>query len=193
MEQVRSFIAIELPGEVQAEFGRLQSALQAAGPFPVKWVDPHGIHLTLKFLGNIAAGRTGEIIDTIKEATRGIPPFRLEVGTPGVFPGVGRTRVAWVGLRGDTDSLARLQQLIETSLGRLGFTREKRAFTAHLTLARVRDQASAEEQRRFGQAFIQARLSRDFIINVYSINLMKSQLTRERAVYSRMGTVALVK
>ena len=145
----------------------------------------------MKFLGNIAASRIGDIAKAIEEAAAGVPPFRLEAGELGVFPNIRRPQVAWVGLQGKVDRLARLQQRIEASLSRLGFARETRAFTPHLTLARVRDWASAEERQRFGEAFLQADLTADCVIEVAELNLMKSQLTREGAIYSRLGTIEL--
>jgi len=193
MERIRSFVAIELPDELKQEFGRLQARLKAVGPLPVKWVDPYSIHLTLKFLGDVDTSRIGDIVKAIEEAARGINPFPLEVGNPGVFPSVRRTQVAWLGLQGDTDSLARLQQGIEVSLSRLGFSRETRPFTPHLTLARLRDRASPDERQRFGEAFVQANITAVCLIKVDSIHLMKSQLTRNGAIYSRLGTVPLNK
>lgn len=193
MEYIRSFIAIEIPDEMQEELVQLQSRLQIAGQPPVKWVDPLGIHLTLKFLGNIAASRVAEILGALETAAESVPPFRLEAGECGVFPNVRKTQVAWLGLRGDVEMLAQLQQRIDLAMSRLGFARETRAFRPHLTLARVRDRATAEERLRFGQAFLQAKLSLNSIIMADRIHLIKSQLTREGAFYSRLGDVELKK
>ena len=76
MEQVRSFIAIELPDELKAGLAQLEAQLKLGTPPSVKWVDPYSIHLTLKFLGNIAVDRISEITMAIEEAARGISPFR---------------------------------------------------------------------------------------------------------------------
>jgi len=189
MEQIRSFIAIELPDELRLGLGRLQASLKnQAG---VKWVDPSGIHLTLKFLGGVDADRLGGITQAMEEAAAGISPFRLEVNGLGVFPSPRQVRVAWVGLRGDIDSLLRLQQRLETSLSRLGFTPESRPFTPHLTLARVRDGVSSETRGGFGQAFIGATLDMECTIEVGAIALMRSQLSRQGAIYSRISLVSL--
>lgn len=191
MEPIRSFVAIELPGVLKRALGELAARLKAAGSWPVKWVDPEGVHLTLKFLGNIETGRVGEIVDALELATAGVPPFRLQVGELGVFPNVRRCQVAWVGLKGDLDTLGNLQQRIETHLSQLGFPRENRSFTPHLTLARVRDQALPGERQQFGEVFVRASLDTDFQINVDEIVLMRSQLTRAGAIYSRLGTIKL--
>jgi 2'-5' RNA ligase len=193
MEQVRSFIAIELPDELKAGLTQLQSRLKLGEQSWVKWVDSHSIHLTLKFLGSIAVGRIDEITKAIEEAAQGIPPFHLEVKDLGVFPNLRRVQVAWVGISGEIDKLNQLQQRIESNLARLGFAPESRPFTPHLTLARLRAQASPNERQRFGQLIAGTEFGTAYSIKVDSINLMRSQLTREGAIYSRISSVRLNK
>ena len=155
IEPVRSFIAIELPQGLKQALGELMGRLQETEPWPVKWIAPEAVHLTLKFLGNIAPGRVGEIIKAVEMAAAGVPPFRLRFGGLGVFPNIRRCQVAWAGLEGDLDALDSLQQSIENQLSRLGFARENRAFTPHLTVARVRDRALSEERQRLGESYVQ--------------------------------------
>ncbi len=192
MEQIRSFVAIELPDELKLELNQLEARLKSGNQPWVKWVDPDGIHLTLKFLGSIAIDRTGEITGAIEEAARGTPPFHLEVKDLGVFPNLKRVQVAWVGISGEIDKLAQLQQHIESNLARLGFAPESRPFTAHLTLARLRNQASLDERQRFGQLIAGTRFEAG-AIKVDAISLIRSQLTREGAIYSRISSVGLKK
>jgi len=191
MEQVRSFIAIELPDELKLGLVKLQAQLKSGNPPPVKWVDPNGIHLTLKFLGNVPADRIGDITGAIEKAAQGIPPFHLEVKDLGVFPNLRRVQVAWVGISGEVDRLCQLQQRIESNLAPLGFAPESRPFTPHLTLARVRDRASSDERQRFGQLIANAKFEAAFAFEVEAISLMRSQLTREGAIYSRTSSVGL--
>ena len=191
MEQIRSFIAIELPDELKSELTRLEARLKSDKQPWVKWVNPHSIHLTLKFLGNIAVDRTGEITRAIENAVQGISPFHLEVKELGVFPNLRRVQVAWVGISGEVDKLSQLQKRIETNLTPLGFTPETRAFTPHLTLARLRDQTPLDERQRFGQLIANAKFDTACPIEVDAISLMRSQLTREGAIYSRISLVEL--
>jgi len=193
MEQVRSFIAIELPDELKEGLAQLEAQLKLGKPSSVKWVDPSSIHLTLKFLGNIAVDRISAITQAMEKATQGISPFHLEVTGLGVFPNLKRVQVAWVGIGGEIDKLGQIQQRIESSLAPLGFTAESRPFTPHLTLARLRDRASADERQRFGQLIAGTRFEAVYTIKVDSINLMRSQLTREGAIYSRLSSVGLEK
>lgn len=191
MEQVRCFIAIELTEEVKRGLKTIQAQLKSGGQFPVKWVDPYGIHLTLKFLGNVAEDRLGEITAAMEEASHGVSPFQLEVRELGVFPNPRRVQVAWVGVGGEVEKLGTLQQRLESGLEGLGFAPENRRFTPHLTLARVRDQASADERERFGQLIADTGFEAGYSLPVEAINLMRSQLTREGAIYSRLSSVEL--
>ena len=193
MEQIRSFIAIELPDELKLELTQLEARLKLGKQPWVKWVDPYSIHLTLKFLGSIAADRIGEITRAMEEAVQGIPPFHLEVKDLGVFPNLRRVQVAWVGIGGEVDKLGQLQQRIESNLVPLGFAPESRPFTPHLTLARLRDQAPLGERQRFGQLIASTKFEAAYTIEVDAINLMRSQLTREGAIYSRISSVRLKK
>ena len=192
MERVRSFIAIELPDELKAELGQLQARLKLGEQSWVKWVDPYSIHLTLKFLGNIAVDKIGEITRAMEEATQGISPFHLEVKELGCFPNLRRVQVAWVGMGGEVNKLSQVQQRIDTNLAPLGFATEERAFTPHLTLARLRDQASPDERQRFGKLIADTRFEAVHTVNVDAISLMKSQLTREGAIYSRISSIGLI-
>ncbi|MBA7627247.1 RNA 2',3'-cyclic phosphodiesterase [subsurface metagenome] len=193
MEQIRSFIAIELPDELKSELVQLEARLKSGGQFRVKWVDPNGIHLTLKFLGDIAADRVEEIVGAMEEAARGISTFQLKVKGLGVFPNPKRAQVAWVGLSGEVDKLAQLQKSVESKLVPLGFAPESRRFTPHLTLARLRNQVSPDERQRFGQLITGTAFEADCAIEVAAISLIRSQLTREGAIYTRINSARLEK
>jgi len=191
MEQVRSFIAIELPGELKLGLAQLQTKLESGRQPWVKWVDPNSIHLTLKFLGSVGIDRIDDITRAMEMAVRGISPFRLEVKELGAFPNLRRVQVVWVGVSGEINEVVRLQQQIESSLTPLGFAPEGRRFTPHLTLARLRDGASPDERQRFGQLITATRFETAYTIDVEAINLMRSQLSREGAIYSRISSVGL--
>jgi 2'-5' RNA ligase len=190
MEKIRAFIAVELPSFLKEELGRIESILKAGNTTPVKWVDFESIHLTLKFLGDIESSRVGEIIEGIKNACVGISPFELKIKGLGVFPNPARTRIAWVGLVDATDELSLLQRNIESEMEKLEYERETRKFSPHLTLARVRDQATPDERERFGNLVTATAFSSERI-TVNSVSLMKSHLTRQGALYTRLGSIRL--
>lgn len=134
---MRLFVAIELPVGLRETLRQVQESLRQAS-LPVRWVRPEGIHLTLKFLGEAAETRLGEIMETLEPAGRGVAPFRLEACGAVPFPDRGAPRLIWVEVRGDVDSLRRLAAAVDAATGRIGFPTERREFRAHLTLGRVR-------------------------------------------------------
>jgi 2'-5' RNA ligase len=191
VEQIRSFIAIELSGELKQSLARLQDRLKEGSRAPVRWVGPNSIHLTLKFLGNIDVSVTGDILKALEKAASGVPPFQLELSGLGVFPDPRRVQVVWAGMTGEVARLEKLHKSIEAGLKPLGFTAESRPFRPHLTLGRVRDRASHEEREDLGRLITNMPFDRGVKMNVGSLSLMKSQLTREGPIHSRIGTVEL--
>ncbi len=188
MEQIRCFIAIELPAELKLKLTQLEAQLKADNQPWVKWVRPDSIHLTLKFLGNIAVDMTAAITGAIEESARGIIPFHLRASELGVFPNLKRAQVAWVGMSGEVDKLSQLQERLESNLTPLGFTPESRSFTPHLTLARLSNRASLDDRQRFGKLIASTRFEAGDI-EVDAISLIRSQLTRGGAIYSRLSLV----
>ncbi len=190
MEEIRCFIAIELPDDIREGLGRLISRMNYKAP-GAKWVDPAGIHLTLKFLGSVDSARIVEITEAIREAATGIPRLALEVKGLGVFPNQNRIRVVWVGVEGDTDKLLQLQKQIETNVQILGFPPEEREFTPHLTLARVRENATPIERQELGQLIAATKIPPIGKFNAGSVSLMRSQLNPKGAIYTQIATVEL--
>jgi len=191
MEQIRAFIAIELSEELKASLARLQELIKLGSESYVKWVDPQGMHLTLKFLGNISVDKVSAISEAIAEVARSAAPFRLEFTEFGAFPNTKAPRVAWVGLGGDLESLLRLQRGIDQALIPLGFLPEARAFSPHLTLGRVRDQATPQERRRLGERMASLEVQGQPSLYVDRVSLMRSQLTSKGAIYSRLSAAEL--
>ncbi len=193
METIRAFIAIELPAELRQELARLQAMLKTHNQPRIKWVKPDGIHLTLKFLGNIPVSNIDRITQAMTDAATQITPFYLETEALGAFPNLKRVQVVWVGLGGETDKLKQLQQLIEINLTQLGFTAEQRPFKPHLTLARLGRDVSPGEHQRLGELIAGTDSKTGKRIKVDRINLIKSQLTREGAFYSIISSAGLLK
>ena len=144
-EQLRLFVACELPDEVRGALGRVQDDLRRLGADRLRWVRPEGIHITMKFLGAVEAERVGEIEGAL---TAAVQPFEHRLGFEklGNFGG-NRARVLWIGLDGDVKGLTELAGRIDAALEPLGFPRERRPFAAHVTLARVPDEVPASVRR----------------------------------------------
>ena len=191
MALIRAFIAVELPSGLKNELAELETQLKKASPPVVKWVDPNSIHVTLKFLGEVSEDSIEELMLAIEEAAQGILPFQFEVRGVGAFPNLERPQVLWTGVKGELDKIAQLQKRIESNTEQLGSPRESRAFSPHLTLGRVRDEAGPNERRRLGKLLADTTFTALHNIDVDAVNLMKSQLTPGGAIYSCIGSVKL--
>ncbi|MBN2075940.1 MAG: RNA 2',3'-cyclic phosphodiesterase [Dehalococcoidales bacterium] len=190
MDTIRAFIAVELSSEIKTEMDKIESILKSQSSTPAKWVNPESIHLTLKFLGDVPSDRITEILDAIKSGVNGIPSFQIQLTGLGVFPNPARTQVVWAGLSGKMDRLEQLQRNIEVEMEKLGFPREKRKFSPHLTLARVRNHATRDERKRLGDIVTGTPFTGG-IIRVDLVNLMQSRLTGQGALYTCLGSIRL--
>ena len=117
---IRTFIALELPPSVISMLGKVQEDLKLMG-LRAKWVRPENIHLTLKFIGNINPEDIDMIGGAMKDAVDDFTAIDLVAGEVGVFPGIKRPRVIWVGLGGQILSLFAMQRVLEDNLATLGF------------------------------------------------------------------------
>lgn len=132
---MRAFIAIDLPENLRAALGRKQAVLGAVCP-DARWSRQDAIHLTLKFLGEISDERAKQVTDALD----GLEPFKkfsIEVKNFGFFPNARRPQVFWAGLEAPS-ALEQLVARVEAAMKNLGFAREQRTFTPHLTLARFK-------------------------------------------------------
>jgi len=191
-EQIRTFIAIELDEEhnralddVQAQFKR-----ERVGRY-VRWVAPENIHLTLKFIGNADADKMPSVQRAIADACTGIAPFMLSIAGVGVFPNARRPNVIWVGMGGQVEIAARLAQKIEDACAALGFAREDRPFTPHLTLGRVKRDASTNDRRLIGEMIESVKVGALGELRVAHVSVMKSVLQPTGSVYTRLYAIGL--
>ena len=136
-QEIRSFIAIELPDEVKQFLKDLSNQCKKMGGH-VRWVRPSAMHLTLKFLGNVDPDLLDSVQNVLAPVFTECSSFSLQVSGVGAFPNLMKPRVVWVGLDDPTDTLVPLAKNVEQCLEPLGFKREKRGFSPHITLGRVK-------------------------------------------------------
>ena len=192
MEQIRTFIAIKLDETINAALADLQGQLKAKVPQgSVRWVKPEGIHLTLKFLGDVPANRIEDVKRALIQACAGFPAFSFSVGGLGCFPNPRRPRVVWVGVQEESGTLKRLQKAIEDGMEKLGFAPEGRRFHAHLTLGRTQRRASSGDVRRLGQLVSEAEIGPLGQMEARAVSLMKSDLKPTGAVYTQLAAAKL--
>ncbi len=138
-ESWRVFYAVELPTDVRARAAEHIARLRDAAPeVRAGWEREEKLHLTLKFLGEIATSRVAALSSAAELAAQSQQPFTCGIEHAGTFPERGQPRVLWLGVSDAPGNLTRLQQALENECARAGFAREERAFHPHLTLARVR-------------------------------------------------------
>ncbi|MBC7263082.1 MAG: RNA 2',3'-cyclic phosphodiesterase [Chloroflexi bacterium] len=192
MEQIRTFVAIELSDDLCAALRRMQATLKANKEAQIgRWVAPESIHLTLQFLGNVGLNRLAEIQAAIERGCTGHTPFDIELGGLGCFPNTRQPNVVWVGLAGDLESLQSLQHDVEQQLAALGFRPEDRPFKPHLTLARVRKDVSKAERAALGALVERTPCTESARMTVRQVSLMRSDLRPTGAVYTRLFAAEL--
>jgi 2'-5' RNA ligase len=184
---IRTFIAVEIPEKVISSIARVQEGIKNYG-FKIRWVRPESIHLTLKFLGNIEAADTENIGRAVFEASKEYTPLSLQAKGIGVFPGIKRPRVVWVGITGQLETLVRLQKTLDKNLEAIGFPKEKRPFKGHLTLGRIKKKIDTntfiEALDTFGN-FETETFTADRVV------LYKSELKASGAVYTKLMNARL--
>ena len=178
---IRTFIAVETSPEVRAAAAGLTDRLRRGWrASEVRWVPPENLHLTLRFLGETAESGVAPLTAALDGVTAGTPPCQLTLGPLGAFPDVRRPRVLWLGLKGaGTAALRSLQRRIEERLTGLGWEREGRPFSPHLTLGRVRPGRAAGP----GEGWTRAAVP-ELAFRVDEVVLMRSDLRPDGARYS---------
>ena len=189
MEAIRSFIAIEIPRELQLKLGDLQRELKQAEA-DIKWVDPEGIHLTLKFLGSVNQEVLEKIVHVLPPLTSEVEPFSLRIQGLGCFPSNRNPRVLWVGLQQGVEEVSRLQKEIEKRIEEMMSSSDERTFQPHLTIGRVRS------PRRMGPLSRIIELQQGVEIGTFTaseVHLIKSDLRPSGAIYSKLHSFDLGK
>lgn len=184
---IRTFIAIDLAEETKRDLKDLQNTFRGIAT-GIRWVKPEGIHLTLKFLGNVEVDFISKIESTLANITQNHSPFWLKPKSCGAFPSIKNIRVLWVGLDGDVERLKKLYFDIEQALEQLGFPREERDFTPHLTLGRSKNVTRDEKLSR---ALVKSIDFESSPFLVEEITLFKSTLTPSGSVYDKLSVVKL--
>jgi RNA 2',3'-cyclic 3'-phosphodiesterase len=176
---LRRFVALNFPPPVRQALWDVTAPLRDLG-MPVKWVRSEGIHLTLKFLGEVPDERKAEFVAALGRAAAGATALSLAFEGFGVFPDFKRTRVVWAGIAAEP-ALEILQHRVEQEFAPLGFPTEARAFHPHVTLGRAAREAGARDFAGLEEAL--GRLRFEETVVVETVDLMQSTLRPGGAVY----------
>ena len=190
--RLRLFIAVELTPEVHRAMAQLQDALKRQlPPKAVRWTKPDGIHLTLKFLGDTPHDKVQPVVQGMTIAAAGFAPFEFQVAGFGCFPNPRKARVLWVGVPDIPKNLAGLQRAIDLHMHKLGYAKEERAFSPHLTLGRVNDSASPTERQTLSDLLTRPQVGLLGTVPAHELILFRSDLLPGGAVYTALARVPL--
>ncbi len=190
-DRIRAFLAVSPDASVKSALADVVSQVRGTGAAGIALARPDSIHLTLKFLGDISKAQVDAVDRAVTVAVSGVPELSLTLGRPGVFPSSRSPRVLWAGLEGDLDGLADLQRSVEQATAALGFARERRSFSPHLTIGRVRNGARPEETRRAIERLLAANIPAAVRLDVRSVDLVRSILLPRGAIYEKLARFPL--
>lgn len=177
---MRTFVAIELDKIIKDSLSALIRELDTAGR-SIRWVKSHGMHLTLKFLGDISRDKITEVESVLGNIAKDYPAFPLSLAGTGTFPPGARVpRIVWVGI-GESETLRMIQTRVENELQKIHFPREKRKYHPHLTLGRVRGPHNLETVLKTLSQYKEADFGG---MTVNKITLFKSTLKPTGAEYT---------
>lgn len=183
---IRTFIAIDVPAAIKDRIAQAQYELRNISGANVSWAKSAGIHLTLKFLGDVEEERISEVTEAVQKAASGISSFGLSTSTPGGFPNLTRPRVLWWGLK-ESEPLMTLQTRIDHNLDQIGFPAEQKKFNAHLTVGRVKfidsDSNLIAQFKKYDWSPI------DWTVE--QVYVMSSQLKPSGALYRSLASIQL--
>jgi len=185
---LRTFIAVEITQTIRARAGELIAALAGASA-DVNWVEPHNLHLTLKFLGDVQQQEIVRVCQAMARGAAEVKPFELDVRGAGAFPNAARPRTVWLGAAAGAEPMVVLHDRVEAALAKLGYREEHRRFQVHLTIGRVRGAgAGIAELGSLLQQHADFPAGR---MTVGKVTLFASTLTPDGPIYDVLGTAPL--
>ncbi len=188
---MRTFIAIELPQETKNHLAKLQEQLKTTGA-DVKWVTPHNIHLTLKFLGETNEKKIDKIKAILKLTAEGKKSFPVSLSSIGTFPNLDFPRIIWLGIDKGTAQIKELVEELEERIAKIGIPKEKRPFSSHITIGRIKSADKKElliEALKNTSALLEKSPLPEFPAD--KITFFKSTLTPKGPIYEILKEVNL--
>jgi len=192
MSLVRTFIAVEIPAEIQQKIYRETANFRQRVDFLVRWVPIENMHLTLKFLGDVSPSSMEFLIQMLRNEAENVPRFDIQLTGLSAFPSLRRPRVIFIGIQAPA-ALDTLQRGIESASRRLGYQSEERPYSAHLTLGRVKQNVGAADQQKIRRTLESTQVDLLGTARVDSVHLYKSELRPTGSVYTRLYSAPLKK
>ena len=193
MSLLRAFIAVEISQEVhkaiETETAPLRAALDKS---LVRWAPTSNMHLTLKFLGDTSPANVEMLSQILSVEAGQHTTFEIQFKGLGVFPNPKLPRVIWIGIQAP-DELTTLQRGIEAAAAKLGYPPEKRPFSPHLTIGRVKQNVNSGDMQKIRTALEETKIGVLGTVPVNAVHLFKSDLKPTGAVYTRLHSALLGK
>ena len=188
---MRLFIGVELDDRVKAAAASIGESLQRElGPrLDARWVPPANLHITLWFLGEVHESRVELTMDAVIRPLDETA-FDIEISGAGAFPPSGPPRVLWLGVTAGADSLARVHAELTRRLEPIGYEAERRPYSAHLTLARVKNIARTVSARDI-RSVLQARPAHAGRCRIEAVTVFRSRVSAKGATYEALQRVRL--
>lgn len=183
---MRLFVAIELAAPVREAQVKLQSRQRRDWPM-VRWTGPDQLHVTVKFLGDVLDRRVPEVCSAVERAAAAVAPFSARFDGTGCFPPRGPVRIIWVGADDSSGAFRRCAEAVEFEFEAIGFPREDRPFTPHVTVGRVKEDATAGRLR---EAMSLERVD-PRTQPIAALTLMSSVLSPKGSTYAVVSRAAL--
>ena len=189
--KLRSFIAVEIPAEIQRTILRHTASLQKTLVKPlVRWVEAQNLHLTLKFLGDVAPEALEQLNGALKVELINQGSFSMSVAGLGMFPNPQRPRIIWIGLEAPS-ALATLQHSVDTVAARMGYIPEEHPFSPHLTIGRVGQSVSQADRMKISAIIKTMTVGNLGLVHVEAVCIFKSDLRPGGSVYTPLYTLPL--
>lgn len=186
---MRLFVAVNLPEHTRRSARAATRTLRESS-LPVKWVDEDALHVTLKFLGEVANGEVDAIGRALSDAVRAVRPFDVGLGGLGTFPGGERPRVFWLGVERHP-ALELLAHDVERALSPLGYESELKPFQPHVTLGRARKTARPKSLESWAE--VSRGVDYADVVPVESVDLMESVAGRGGPAYRLVHVAPLAR
>ena len=187
-ETVRVFVSVGLSAEAREALVEAVERIRQQVPDGIQWARSDGMHLTLKFLGNIPSANVSPLLGCVGELASANRGFGLKLTGLGMFPNRRKPRVLWAGVGGDLDALSSLQQASEDAIKALGYPAEQRPFRPHITLGRPRRSVSDPQLARIGEAVSGINPPPPVYWQVDAVDVMQSELHPSGARYTSLGS-----
>ena len=187
-DTVRVFVSVGLSSDARDQLVEAVTRIRAEVPEGIQWSSPYGMHLTLKFLGNIPSSHVSPLLACVEELARANPAFVLNLAGLGIFPNRRKPRVLWGGIGGNLNALSSLQQVAEEAINALGYPPEQRPFRPHITLGRPRRSVPDAQLVRIGAVVSGLTPPAPVSWRVESVDVMRSELHPSGARYTVLGS-----